>query len=123
MPRFSPNGKYVVYGADESGTWEAYIKPFPMGERIKISSGGGVYPRWNGAGTEIYFWSGNDLVAVSVTDTPSLKVGEPAVLFSGEQVGMGPRAVAGFNTIYEVAPDGQKFIVVQNSLLPRGGGQ
>ena len=123
MPRFSPDGKYVSYTADETGKWEAHVKAFPDGKRVKISVDGGIWPRWNGKGDEIYFWQGNDLVVVSVTTTPEFSVSAPKVLFSGEKVGMGPRTVVGFNTLYEVAPDGQKFIIVQNSLLPRRGGQ
>ncbi|MEE2708095.1 MAG: DPP IV N-terminal domain-containing protein [Gemmatimonadota bacterium] len=121
MPRFSPDGNYVAYIADETGKWDAYVKAFPDGRRVKISVDGGVWPRWNGKGDEIYFWQGNDLVVVSVTTTPEFNVSTPKVLFSGEKAGMGPRAVLGFNTLYEVAPDGQTFIVVQNSLMPRLG--
>jgi len=119
MPRFSPDGNYVAYIADETGKWDAYVKAFPDGRRVKISVDGGVWPRWNGKGDEIYFWQGNDLVVVSTTTTPEFSVSTPEVLFSGKKVGMGPRAVIGFNTLYEVAPDGQTFIVVQNSLMPR----
>jgi len=43
MPQFSPNGKYVAYVADETGTWEAYVKAFPAGDKpFKISSNGGA---------------------------------------------------------------------------------
>lgn len=120
MPQFSPNGKYVAYVADETGTWEAYVKAFPNGDKpVKISSNGGAYPRWNGTGDEIYFWTGNDLMAASVNTAGDFIIEAPKKLFTGAQAGMGPRPVAGFNTIYEVAPDGQRFIVVQNSLQPR----
>ena len=120
MPQFSPNGKYVAYVADETGTWEAYVKAFPDGdETFKISSNGGAYPRWSGTGDEIFFWEGNALMAASVNTEGDFSMETPQKLFTGEQVGMGPRPVGGFNTIYEVAPDGQRFIVVQNSLQPR----
>ena len=121
MPRFSPDRRYVSYIADETGSWEAYMKAFPDGKPVKISVSGGIWPRWNGAGDEICFWQGNDLAFVSVSTEPGFSVSKPTVLFSGEQVGMGPRNVTGFNTLYEVSPDGQRFIVVQNSVLPRGG--
>jgi Tol biopolymer transport system component len=120
MPRFSPDGRYVAYMADEGGTWEAYVKAFPDGKQpVKISVRGGVWPRWNGKGDEIYFWEGNTLMAVSVKTTPALTVGAPQALFTGDQTGMGPRAAAGYNTLYEAAADGQRFIVIQNSLKAR----
>lgn len=122
MPRFSPDGKWVAYMADDGGTWEAYVKAFPDGKQpIKISTRGGVWPHWNGKGDELYFWEGNYLMAVSVKALPTLTVSAPQKLFSGEQVGMGLRPATGFNTLYEPAADGQRFIVVQNSLM--GGGQ
>ena len=27
FPRFSPDGKWIVYGSNESGSWEAYVRP------------------------------------------------------------------------------------------------
>lgn len=123
MPRFSPDGKYVSFIGDETGKWEAYVKAFPSGETVKVSTNGGIWPRWNGKGDEIYFWEGNTLMVVSVKTEPKFSVTAPKKLFSGEQVGMGPRDVTGFNIFYDVARDGQRFVVVQNSVLPRRGPQ
>jgi hypothetical protein len=107
--------------SDETGTWEAYVKAFPNGDKpARISSGGGVWPRWNGKGDELYFWQGNSLMVVPVTTSPTFSVGQPKKLFTGEQTGMGPRPAAGFNILYDVAADGQSFLVVQNSLKARG---
>ncbi|MBM3263803.1 MAG: PD40 domain-containing protein [candidate division Zixibacteria bacterium] len=120
MARFSPDGRYVAYMSDESGAWEAYVKTFPDGKQTaRISTKGAVWPHWNGKGDEIYFWEGNTLMVVSVVTTPTFKIGAPQKLFTGEQTGMGPEPATGFNTLYEVAPDGQRFIVVQNSLKRR----
>ena len=27
--QFSPDGRFVAYGSDQSGTWEIYVQPFP----------------------------------------------------------------------------------------------
>lgn len=121
MPRFSPDGKWVAYMADDGGTWEAYVMAFPDGKQpFKISKKGGVWPHWNGKGDELYFWEGNNLMVVGVQSSPVFGVSAPQKLFSGELVGMGSRPASGFNTLYEPAADGQRFIVVQNSLMGKG---
>ncbi|MHC4974955.1 MAG: hypothetical protein ACYTG3_21800, partial [Planctomycetota bacterium] len=44
-PSFSPDGKWIVYGNNESGNWEVYVRPAD-GSRGKwqISSDGATYP-------------------------------------------------------------------------------
>jgi serine/threonine protein kinase/Tol biopolymer transport system component len=40
-PRFSPDGRWLVYHSDESGQYEIYARPFPgPGAKILISTGG-----------------------------------------------------------------------------------
>ena len=118
LARFSPDGKYIVYGSDESGKWEVYVKPFPPSEsRWKISTNGGVWPRWSDNG-ELFFWEGNSLMAVKVTLGPAFKTGAPQKLFTGVTAGMGPAEMKDFSPTYDVARDGKRFLVVQIPPLP-----
>ena len=44
--RFSPNGKWIAYISEESGTPEVYVQPFPHGQQMDRLSSGGADPRW-----------------------------------------------------------------------------
>ena len=55
-PSFSPDGKWVAYGSNESGSWEVYVRAFPdRGERIQVSVGGGRIPFWSPNGHELFY--------------------------------------------------------------------
>jgi len=114
LPRFSLDGKFVAYQAqEEGGKFEVYVTTFPKSNaKWKISSDGGEWPRWSK--DEIYYWEGNNLMAVKFTARGSnFSVTAPEKLFSGAQVGMGSGNIGGYNFFYDYR-DG-KFVVVQRS--------
>jgi eukaryotic-like serine/threonine-protein kinase len=114
LPRISPDGKFVAYQSDASGRWEVYIQPFPRGEgRWQVSANGGRQALWNPRGGELFFVSGNDLMAVDVAVQPTLSVGTPRRLFGGEALGTNLSLPAVMERNYDVAPDGRRFVVVQ----------
>jgi hypothetical protein len=76
MPRFSPDGKWVVYQSDESGRFEIVARSFPdPGVRRQISTNGGTEPLWSADGRRIYYRMGTHLVTVSVSADADLVVG------------------------------------------------
>ena len=55
-PAFSPDGRWLAYRSDESGTREIYVRPFPgPGGRWQISSGGGTAPQWGKDRRELFY--------------------------------------------------------------------
>jgi Tol biopolymer transport system component len=45
-PKLSPNGRFLAYSSDESGSSEIYVRPFPDGAgKWQVSVNGGRYPR------------------------------------------------------------------------------
>jgi len=65
---FSPDGRWIAYESDESGTSEVYVRAFPDGTgRWQVSDRGGSRPGWSKDGRAIYFWSGAALVRRSVS--------------------------------------------------------
>jgi dipeptidyl aminopeptidase/acylaminoacyl peptidase len=84
VARFSPDGRYVAFVSDESGTWEVYIAPFPgPGERIRLSTAGASVLRWPRDGNEILYLSlDRKVVSVPVRTAPVLQLGTPKVLFT-----------------------------------------
>ena len=112
--RFSPDGHWIVYTSNESGTNEVYVRPFPAdangGGKWLISSGAGYQPRWRHDGKEIlYFTAENRLMSVDVATTPTLKPGIPKPLFVAPIRG-------GADTTtplarWDISPDGQRFLI------------
>ena len=110
---FSPGSNYVAYASDESGHYEVYVKPFPSGEgKSQVSIAGGSVPRWSRRGDELFFVSGNDLMAVQVQTKPSLVLGQPQKLFSRRLVGAD--RPEGLYDSYDVSADGQRFVMLQS---------
>ena len=61
-PTISPDGGWIAYDSDESGTYEVYVQRFPgLGDRRQISTGGGAHPLWSPDGLEIFYRAGDVL--------------------------------------------------------------
>jgi predicted Ser/Thr protein kinase len=55
-PSFSPDGKWLAYASNESGTFEVYVRPFPnTGGKWQVSSAGGAYPMWSRSERKLFF--------------------------------------------------------------------
>jgi Tol biopolymer transport system component len=109
-PAFSPDGRWIAYESDVSGREEIYVRPYPgPGDRVTVSARGGTRPMWAPDGSEIYYRRGGQIWAVPVRGEPDFRAGEPGLLFEGTY---GPN--------YDVAPDGDGFIVVelQGAVMP-----
>jgi serine/threonine-protein kinase len=53
---FSPDGRWLAYTSEESGSPQVYVRPFPgPGGRWQISTEGGRFPRWARGGRELFF--------------------------------------------------------------------
>jgi Tol biopolymer transport system component len=108
-PRFSPDGRWLAYLSDESGRYEIYVQPYPgPGGKWQISTEGGLEPVWNRNGRELFYRSGNKMMAVDVTTQPSFSVGKPKMLFEGRYE---PSPFP--NSNYDVSPDGQRFLMLK----------
>jgi len=117
--RLSPDGRWLAYHADESGTPEVFVRSFPeAGVRRQISSGGGTQPRWRGDGRELFYVSDDrKIMSVEVRAGAELATGAPRPLF---QTRILPLVEA--RNHYDVSADGQRFLVnshrPEDALLP-----
>jgi Tol biopolymer transport system component len=115
--QFSPDGRWVAYESDESGRLEVYVRPFQRaGERVVISLDGGIEPRWNSNGREIFFISPSGAVmsaAVRPSAAGSVLDVEPArQLFQSrlQNRGLYP---PNFKIDYDVSRGGERFLMLQ----------
>jgi Tol biopolymer transport system component len=56
----SPDGHWLAYGSDETGTSQVFIRRFPEGtDKFQVTTAGGSQPTWTRGGQELVF-TGND---------------------------------------------------------------
>jgi Tol biopolymer transport system component len=109
--RFSPDGRWLAYVSNESGRPEIYVQPYPgPGRKWQISTEGGTEPAWNRNGRELFYRSGNKMMAVETTTQPSFTAGRTRALFEGEFLATSYPQLA---TNYDVSADGQRFLMVK----------
>jgi Tol biopolymer transport system component len=114
---FSPDGRRVAYVSDESGRKEVFVASFPdPSQRIRVSSDGGIQPRWSRDGRELYFVSkGETMMAAPFEPSSGVPTAPPARLFDV------PISYAFGSHVplrYDVAPDGRFLILVRASKAP-----
>jgi serine/threonine protein kinase/Tol biopolymer transport system component len=99
----SPDGHWLAFDSDETGTSEIYVGAFPEpGEKYRVSTTGGNHAQWSTNGKELVIWTTADvqifsrgpILAVDVQTTPTFKAGTPRVLFTprGDLMGLAPSA-------------------------------
>ncbi len=106
----SPNGNWLAYVSEESGTPEVYVRPFPNVDsaRIAISVGGGAEPMWARDGSELFFRNPRGaMFEVAVTTGPQFTHGTPTLLFTVLGLAGQP-----YYRQYDVHPDGKRFLMV-----------
>jgi eukaryotic-like serine/threonine-protein kinase len=107
--QFSPDGRWIAYSSDETGSYQVYVQSFPAGTgKFQVSTAGGSQPRWRRDGKEI-FYTGADgrLTAVSVKTAPKFEAGAPQALFDAL---IRPGSLAAGPFFYDVAADGRRFL-------------
>jgi Tol biopolymer transport system component len=108
---FSPDGRWIAYTSSESGRNEVYVRPFPgPGGRVKISSDGGAEPAWSADRKELYYRSGDRLMAVRVETTPVFATAAARVLLTDRYARGGDESSP---REYDVSPDGTRFLFLK----------
>ena len=109
-PTVSPNGRWLAYVSNETGTFEVYVRPFQgVGERQLISVGGGDEPVWSGDGRSILYRQGSKLVKAAVVAGDSFRVRDRQVLFDRPDDLVRP-----VQRHYDVSADGSTFAFITN---------
>ncbi len=108
--RFSPNGRWVAYTSDETGTREVFVQSFPAGGgKWQISSGGGGPPKWRSDGRELFYANAGKLMAVEVkTGAETFEAGTPKQLF---EIRAAALSGSGGAAAFDASADGRRFLV------------
>ena len=108
-PAVSPDGRWLAYSSDETGRDEIYVQSFSgPGGKVQVSTEGGGNPVWARNGRELFYRSGDRMMAVDVTTGSSFSTSSPHLLFNGRFA----RAHRDY-TNYDTSPDGKRFLMIQ----------
>jgi hypothetical protein len=107
----SPDGRWLAYTSNESGTNEIYVRPFPETSTAKwqVSTAGGAEPAWSSNGRELLYINGKaEMVSADIAPGPTFSVGRQHPLFSVSQLAR-PGPVPAFS----LSPDDKRFLMVR----------
>jgi eukaryotic-like serine/threonine-protein kinase len=100
--RFSLDGRFIAFEADDGGVSHVYVQPFPgPGPRTAISAEGGDRPVWINGG-QILFLSAGRMMVADVQTHPDLRVGQTRPLNERRDV---QRRIM-------PSPDGRRFLML-----------
>jgi serine/threonine-protein kinase len=119
--RLSPDGRWIAYVTEESGTAQVVVQPFPgPGPRVNVSGNGGTEPVWSHDGRALFWRGEGQIMAAELVTTGGLSITSRRALFEDRYLrAINPHAD------YDAAPDGsgllflrgvnqQRLIMVQN---------
>jgi Tol biopolymer transport system component/DNA-binding winged helix-turn-helix (wHTH) protein len=107
-PQISPDGRRLAYTSDESGRREVYVQSFPkLGDKWQVSAGGGEEARWSKDGHQLFYRQGGRMIAVDMQAKATARGHAPRILFEG------PYTRSSFWTNYDLAADGQRFVMLK----------
>jgi eukaryotic-like serine/threonine-protein kinase len=115
-PQVSPDGRWLLYVSNESGRMQVYVRPLSGADRKwGVSSADSIQAIWSRDGGQVFYRSGQKLLAVSVSVAGSgpdaeLRLGAPRELFERRQ------AYGQNLTIpnYSLSVDGKEFLMVES---------
>lgn len=107
----SPDGKWLAYQSDQSGRNEVYIQQFDglsngTKRRWMVSKSGGL-PRWRSDSAELFYMTPDGrmmTVSIRPSSDGGVETGAPQRLFQ-------TRPVPKTWNLYDVSPDGQRFLL------------
>jgi eukaryotic-like serine/threonine-protein kinase len=104
--RLSPDGRWLAYYELESGRFEVYVTPFPDGgTRWLITDDGGSDPTWAPDGREVYYRSGDRLMAARIETQAGVRVVSRRLVV---QPFLPP-----LYDDYDIHPDGRTLVLVR----------
>jgi Tol biopolymer transport system component len=110
-PTFSPDGRWLAYSSNESGSYEVYVRPFPgPGGKWQISTGGSLYSKWSRDGKELFYRTVDSkiMVVTYAASGDSFHADKPQLWSPGQFT---ERGIGNYN--FDLHPDGKRFAVLK----------
>ena len=111
--QFSPNGRWLAYASDESGSYEIYVRSFTADGKVgadkkRISTNSGMQPKWRGDGQELFYIAEDGhMMSVAVKTTGAeFEYSAARALFKTRM-----QARSRLFHEYDVTADGQRFLI------------
>lgn len=109
--KVSVDGGSIAFNADESDAWEVYVARFTenLPGKQKVSLHGGVQPRWRQDGLELFYLTPDGkMMVVERKGIDTLRFDAARELFKTPLNPVDPAW-----SEYDVAPDGQHFLILE----------
>jgi hypothetical protein len=99
----SPDGKWLAYVSNSSGSDEIYVRAFPdNGGLWKISNNGGRNPIWSRNGRDLLYQAGDQMMAVSYSANGGAFAPEKPRIWLAKVGGIA----------WDLSPDGKRLLVL-----------
>ncbi len=115
FPAVSPDGRWLAYASDQSGTSDVYVRPLDRdGDEIRVSLAGGSEPMWGPDGRELFYrepvTNAVMLTAATLAFAPALAVTARKQLFD-----VAAMSTTAPHSNYDISPDGRTFAMVRQN--------
>ncbi len=129
---FSPDGRWVAYASNDSGSFQIYVKPFPEGlGRWQLSNpedGEHSQPQWSADGSTIFYHSPSNLRATDVTIEDGAIVPGESYIYMRELTSQGfvgtwtgIRQGAGFERSTDLAHGSRRVLAIRDAAAQQLG--
>jgi Tol biopolymer transport system component/tRNA A-37 threonylcarbamoyl transferase component Bud32 len=108
--QFSPDGRWMAYASNETGSMEVYVSSFPSGTgKWQVSSAGGQEPRWRQNGKELFYLSTDGKMMAVTVKGAGFEAVSPVALFQTHR-----RQPVSLPDVfsYDASGDGQRFLIL-----------
>jgi Tol biopolymer transport system component/DNA-binding winged helix-turn-helix (wHTH) protein len=107
LPSFSPDGRWLAFSSNPTGSPEIYVMDFPGGsQRLRVSTSGGFKPRWRRDGKELFYISADgNMMAAKIAVVNGRLTAESQRLFDANL-----KLHINYDANYAVSSDGQRFL-------------
>jgi serine/threonine-protein kinase len=110
-PTLSPDGQWLAFVSNQSGDNEVYVRQlFGSRKKTRISSDGGQEVAWSPDGHELFYRTGDRMMAVDIVTRPTLRAGKPHLLFERAFAKGGPWRD------YDLSLDGRRFLMLKPTM-------
>jgi serine/threonine-protein kinase len=112
---FSPDGNWIAYQSNESGTYGIYVRPFPgPGRKFPISSAGGDHPVWSPKTKELFYRAPDRRIMVVSYSTAggSFQAEKPRVWSEGTFPNNG-LALENNSVSFDIDANGKRFAIIK----------